>query len=146
MASCLYQWTNSACLGLPLQPPVPLQSACWSPHCLPGGARGRRSGRGWGHSCSSPGLHFLPQPWAPGAEEAQAGRPELPPVREAYRALPTTPQPSCPQRLSIMDLHLVLVFLVCGPPAAYVAICPALPALPCDARRHSPSLILAASV
>lgn len=91
------QWTNSACL----QPPVPLQSACWSLHCLPGGAKGRRSGRGWGHSCSSLGLHFLPQPWASGAEEAQAGRPELPPAREAYRALPTTPQPSCPQRLSI---------------------------------------------
>lgn len=53
------QWTDSACLVLPLQSHC---SACWSPQCLPGEARGRRSGGGWGHSCSSPELHFLPSP------------------------------------------------------------------------------------
>ena len=75
------------------------------PTVLREGHETRRSGRGWGHSCSRPGLCFLPQPWASGAEEAQAGRPELPPASEAHEA-PPTPQSSCPQSLSIMDLHL----------------------------------------
>lgn len=128
---------------LPLQSPIPLQSACWNTHCLPGGARGKRSGRGWGHSCSSPGLHFLPSPGPLGQRKPRQESQSCHQPERHTKLAPTTSQPSCPQRLNIMDLHLA-PFLVSGSSTAYVSIRPALLALPYDARRHSPSLVLPA--
>lgn len=113
---------NPPCLGLLPQPPAPLLSVCGVlTACLPGGARGRRSSRGWGHSCSSPGLCFLPRPWASGAEEAQAGRPELPPAREAHeRHPPTTILPSEPQPRGSPFGTILRLWVCCstGPPAS----------------------------
>lgn len=81
------------------QLPAPLQSACLSPHWLPGGAGGPRSGGGWGHSCSSPGFHFLPELGPLGQRKRrQEGRS----CHQAERPTKPLAQPSCTPSLSIL--------------------------------------------
>lgn len=149
-------WASKGCQGwLPACTPVdkfslsgapsPISSPtteCLLEYSLPA-RRGKRSGRGWGHSCSSPGLHFLPSPGPLGQRKPRQESQSCYQPERHTKLPPTTSQPSCPQRLNIMDLHLA-PFLVSGSSAAYVSVRPALPALPYDARKHSPSLTLPA--
>lgn len=108
-------------------PSGPTSDACQSPYWLPGEQRGRRSGRGWGTQLQQPRALFPPPGlglWGRGSPGRKAR------VATSLRG-PRCPllcsQPSCPQSLSILGLHLV-PFLDYGPFAPGVAICLALPA------------------